>query len=538
MFRKFKRRLGMILHSLLPQGKNVQLMHESKTDIVPNLAVNRQNIDERLGSSFDIVFRDFVITIEQRKVPAFILFVKGIVDQGMISDNILKPLMYQTSYSQAGNLLEGMGTIGDLIQNSVLSSGQLKKVHTIEQVVDSVFYGETAIFMSGCHYALIANTQGWETRGVNEPDTESVVRGPREGFSETLLTNTSLLRRRIRNPNLVFESMIIGKQTKTSVCIGYIKGVAKEEIFREVKRRLEKIDTDAVLESGYLEEFIEDTPFTPFSTIGNTEKPDIAAAKMLEGRVCILTDGTPFVLTVPYLLIESFQTSEDYYSRPFYTLLLRWIRYIAYAITILLPGLYVSIASFHQDMVPTPLLLTMAAEREGTPFPAVVEAIGMGLIFEVLREAGVRLPKPVGQAVSIVGALIIGESSVRAGLIGAPMVIMVAFTAITSFVIPAQLDSGAVLRLAYTILAGILGIFGLTAGVLITAAHLVRLRSFGVPYLTPLAPIVISDLKDVLMRAPMWLMWDRPALLSKNTQRQSRTLMPAPSGPDDKEEQT
>jgi len=260
---------------------------------------------------------------------------------------------------------------------------------------------------------------------VEEPDTEAVVRGPREGFTENLKTNTALLRRKIKNPNLRFELIKLGNQTNTNVCITYIKGICNEKFVTEARKRLKHIKTDSILESGYIEAFIEDAPYSPFATVANSEKPDVTAAKILEGRLAVLVDGTPIALTVPYLFMEGFQSSEDYYSRPYYVTLVRWIRFLAFFITVYLPSLYVAATTFHQELIPTPLLVTMIAAKEGTPFPAFVEALLMGLIFEILREAGVRMPRPIGQAVSIVGALVIGEASVSAGLIGAPMVIIV-----------------------------------------------------------------------------------------------------------------
>ncbi|HEX3030424.1 MAG TPA: spore germination protein, partial [Clostridia bacterium] len=288
----------------------------------------------------------------------------------------------------------------------------------------------------------------------------------------------------------------------------------------EIKIRLNRIHTDAVLESGYIEAFIEDAPFSIFSTVGNSEKPDTAAAKILEGRAAILVDGTPFVLTVPMLFIESFQSSEDYYSRPFYSSLVRAIRYLGYFITIIAPAAYVALTTFHQELIPTLLLFTVAAGHEGIPFTSVIEALIMIVIFEILREAGVRLPKPIGSAVSIVGALVIGESAVSAGLIGPIMVIVVALTAISSFVIPAQTDSASILRYFLLILAGLIGGFGIIMGVLLVFIHLASLRSFGTPYLSPIAPFVPTDMKDSFIRMSLRKMVTRPSLIGSNRYRQ------------------
>jgi spore germination protein KA len=319
-----------------------------------------------------------------------------------------------------------------------------------------------------------------------------------------------MLRRKIKSPDLMFDSLKIGVRTKTDVCIAYINGLADPKLIEEIKRRLDRIKTDAILESGYIEQFIEDEPYSIFPMIANSEKPDKVAAKLLEGRAAILVDGTPFVLTAPALFIESFQAAEDYYSRPYFASLIRLLRYVSYFISILAPGLYVAISTFHQELIPTDLLLTMAAAHEGVPFPSVLEAAIMIIMFEILREAGVRLPRPIGSAVSIVGALVIGEAAVSAGLIGAPMVIVVAITAVSSFVVPAQTDSGAILRYGFLILAGFMGGFGIAIGLLAVLFYMASLKSFGVPYLSSLAPFNASDMKDVFIRAPIWEMNKRP----------------------------
>ena len=288
------------------------------------------------------------------------------------------------------------------------------------------------------------------------------------------------------------------------------------------------------LRSGYIE-YIEDNPLSFLPTVGNSEKPDLVAAKMLEGRVAILTDGTPFVLTVPYLFIEAFQSTEDYYSRPYYASILRLLRFTAFFISEFAPAFYVALTTYHQEMIPPALLISMAAAKEGTPFPAFVEAMIMGVIYEILKEAGVRL-RGRWTGCGIVGALVIGESAVSAGLIGAPMVIVVAITAISAFVVSSISDTVSIMRLLYVILAGALGLFGIMIGIAGFLTHLVSLRSFGVPYLSPLAPTTMQDMKDVFVRAPWWTMFTRPRVIGwKNPVRQKFRLMP--EAPDDDEDE-
>lgn len=496
-----------------------------------NLQENLTKIKEVFSNASDIVIRQFEIGSHVR-IKAFIVYVDGLVDREFVQMNLMKPLMIDMHLSKVDDEFNHKNAL-NIIYQRILTLSEVKETKNFQDAIDYILSGDTALFLDGSSTALITSVHGWKARNVSQPDTEVVVRGSREGFTETLRTSTSQLRRKIKNPNLKFEKMRIGKQTQTDVVIAYIKGIANDKIVGEVKRRLSRIDTDAILESGYLEEYIEDSPFSFMPTVGNSEKPDIVAAKMLEGRVAILTDGTPFVLTVPYLFIEAFQSSEDYYSRPFYASILRLLRFTAYFISVFSPALYVALTTYHQEMLPPAMLISMAAAKEGTPFPAFVEAMIMGIIYEILKEAGIRLPRPVGQAVSIVGALVIGETAVSASLIGAPMVIVVSLTAISSYVVGSISDTVSIMRLVYVIMAGFLGLFGIMIAAAGFLTHMVSLRSFGVPYLTPISPIVPGDLKDVFYRPHRWNMQKRPELIGQNdTVRQKPDLMPKPSGDD------
>ena len=290
----------------------------------------------------------------------------------------------------------------------------------------------------------------------------------------------------------------------------YIEGIVKPGLVDELKQRLGAISTDSVLDSGYVEAYIEDAPYSIFPTVGNSERPDTIASRILEGRAAVIVDGSPYVLTMPMVYIESFQSPEDYYIRPYYASALRVIRVICFLTTILGPALYVAITTFHQELIPTLLLYTMAAGLANVPFPALVEALMMVVTFDILKEAGVRLPKPIGSAVSIVGALVIGQSAVSAGLIGPFMIIVVAITAITSFAVPAQTDSISLMRYIFLLLAGFLGGFGIMMGLLFILTYLVALRSFGVCYLSPIMPLSKQGMKDCFVRMPLWKMVKRP----------------------------
>lgn len=491
-----------------------------------NLKENLEVIKKIFGSSNDINYREFSFG-QNLQIKAALIFLEGMTNKTEINDTIMKPFMYD---SRLTNLEEKLDFDNlNAIKTSMLSSSSVEQVSLINDIVEACLSGDTILLIDKTKDALVINTRGWDKRAIAEPKTESSVRGPREGFTETLHINKALLRRKIKNQNLTMEEMKIGKQTKTSVCIAYLNGIVNPKLISEIKYRLNRINTDAILESGYIEEFIEDAPFSIFTTVGNSEKPDKVAAKLLEGRAAILVDGTPFVLTVPLLFIEGFQSAEDYYSRPYFSSFVRIIRFIAYGISLLAPAVYVALSTFNHDLIPTELLFTMSAAHEGVPFPAVIEAVIMIVIFEILREAGVRLPRNEGQAISIVGALVIGQAAVSAGLIGAPMVIVVSLTAVSSFVVTPHLDSSMFLRILFLTMSGIFGAFGIAIALLGVLIHLCSLKSFGTPYLSPLAPLSIKDLKDTFLRFPIWAMITRPRAIGwNNIKRQETGLKPSP----------
>lgn len=491
-----------------------------------SLSENLNALNGRLAGSSDVVCHRFFYGGAARRQAA-ILYIDGMIDTELVNENILKPLICSSGSSrdEAGGMNES-----EYVESVLLFAGAVEKTTSADEALSDFLSGDTLLLMEGSKEVLAISLRGWKTRGIEEPQTESVVRGPREGFTETMRTNTAMLRRKIKNSDLVFEPFKIGVRTKTDVCVAYIKGLADPALIAEIGRRLKRINTDAILESGYIEQFIEDAPYSIFATVANSEKPDKVAAKLLEGRAAIIVDGTPFVLTVPAMFFESFQSAEDYYSRPFFASIIRVIRFIAFFISVTAPALYVALTTFHQEMIPTPLLLTMAAAHEGVPFPSVLEAGLMIVAFEILKEAGVRLPRPIGQAVSIVGALVIGEAAVSAGLIGAPMVIVVAVTAVASFVVPPQTDSGAIMRFLLLVLAGFMGGFGIAIGILAIFLRMAALRSFGTPYLSPVAPFHKSDMKDSVIRMPLWKMNERPKdIVTEDRIRQGPDLKPGPA---------
>ncbi|CAM3756210.1 spore germination protein [Cohnella lubricantis] len=493
------------------------------------LQANLNAIRRELGDSSDLTIR--LIRDDSGRVLAAVVYIDGIVIFDTINQMLLSPIMERVHELSSGRSSLSAADMRALLEAGTIQLGRVRETYDLSHLIEELLTGSTIILSDGSSVAFAAATRGGEKRSVDEPSSQTVARGPKEGFTEDVQTNISLIRRRIKSPLIRVENRLLGKHTKTVTSVVYMKGIAREEVVEEIRRRLSRIEVDSILESGYVEEFIQDEVWTPFPTIQNSERPDAIAAGILEGQVAIVVDGSPFVLLAPVTFVKFFQSSEDYYQRFDIATFLRVIRMVSFFISMLLPSLYIAITTFHQEMLPTPLLISLAAQREGVPFPALIEAMLMEVTFEVLREAGVRMPRIIGPAISIVGALVLGQAAVQAGLVSAAMIIVVSFTAIANFVIPAlnMAIAARLIRFAMMLLAATLGLFGIMSGVMILLIHLVSLKSFGVPYMTPLAPLKISNLKDVLVRAPWWLMKTRPSVISTEDRvRQAPGLKPGP----------
>lgn len=498
-FRKRK-----MLHQLKKTGS---LPSYNKEDVVSaDITTNEQILREIFKNCSDFIIRPIQLN-SQTKV--LLVYVDGLVDTKALDEIVLKPMMFE-------GLPDHVHTMGQALGQQLVAIAQVKTVLNISELVDDVLKANVAILVNGETTALMADLKGFEKRSVEEAASEVTIRGPRDGFTECLRTNTTLLRRRIRSARLKLEAFTVGELSQTDIAIAYIEGIASDSLLTEVRERINRIQIDGILESEYLEEFIEDVPFSPFPQIQNTERPDIVAANLLEGKVAIMVDNTPFALIIPMTFWSGLQAVEDYYERPIYTTFIRFIRFILLNISQFLPSIYVALTTFHPQLIPTGLLVSVVAARETVPFPAIIEALIMEFMFEGLREAGIRLPKPVGSAVSIVGALVIGQAAVQAGIVSAPMVIVVATTGIASFAIP-RYNFGAafrMIRFVMLLLAGALGLYGIIVGFIALTIHLVNLRSFGVPYFSPVAPQIPGDLRDVVIRAPRWAFNYRPAFFS------------------------
>ncbi|MFD2925640.1 spore germination protein [Halobacillus naozhouensis] len=491
-----------------------------------DLAINLKEIKRAFGHSSDLVVREFTIDNDLSLRTAAI-YMRGLVDEKSVNEFVLESIKVEASGAGEVN----RENVFDFIKTHAISVGEVKVLQDWDKLILSILSGHTAILVDGSSKIITGSTQGGETRQVSEPSAQLVIRGPKESFTESIGTNAALIRRRIKSPNLWVETMQIGSTTHTDVALMYIDGIVDKKVLREAKKRVKRIDIDGILESGYIEQLIQDQPYSPFPTIYNTERPDAVVGNLLEGRVAILVDGTPFVLVIPALFIQFFQSPADYYQNFFIGSFLRLLRLATYILALLTPALYIALTTFHPQMIPTRLLISLAAQNEGVPFPLFVEVMLMEITFEILREAGVRMPRAVGQAVSIVGGLVLGQAAVQAGIVSAATVIVVALTGIASFAFPSY-NIGVparLLRFLMMILAGSFGLYGVAMALFILVAHLSSLRSFGIPYLSPFAPFVWSDIKDTLVRKPIWSLILRPRLINQqNIKRQEKGQKPAP----------
>jgi len=476
-----------------------------------SLSENIYTIKEALGNSNDVIIREVILDKLDNQLIALI-HIDGLSDKTIITDIILENLMLEID-----NPPENIDNNINYIKKHCLAVGDIKEILDFTAFYNAILNGETVILLEGQSVGIATDTKYAKDRAITEPTTESVIRGPRESFTETMRTNTALIRRKIKSPDLWIKSLVIGQVTQTDVAVIYINGIANDKIVQEVVDRLNRIDIDGVLETGYLEDFIQDSKFTIFPMVYNTERPDVVAAELLEGKIAILVDGTPLVLTVPVVFTSFFQAAEDYYQNWIISSLIRMLRFLGISLSLILPSLYVAVTTFHQEMLPTPMLISIASQREGVPFPAVVEALIMEVSYEVLREAGLRMPRTIGPAVSIVGTLVIGQAAVDAGIASAVMVIIVALTAICSFLFPAYGLSNTVrvLRFPLMLLASVFGLFGVMFGVMMILLHLCSLRSFGIPYMNPFGPFILNDQKDSLILFPRTALRTRPRLIGQ-----------------------
>lgn len=475
--------------------------------------VMRAWLDAEWGHCSDLQTRELEVAGEN----ITLVWLRGLVDLVRLESGILQPLA-QVSRRRI--------QMNELV--SILHTVNVREISTKSQFNAAVADGQVVLWMRGKSQSLVLDVSDAPGRSINKAENEPTLEGPQEAFIEQLDKNLALLRKRIRSPRLKAISVRVGEYSNSTVCVVYIEGIAKPTLVQEAIHRIHNISVDGLNDINKLRELIGDAPFTLFLTTEETERPDRVCGNLLQGRIAIMVDGSPNCLLVPAQFIHFLVAVDDYYFHYTLTLFIRMLRHVAYWTSLLLPALYVALLSYNQDLLPTPLLVTVAAQHRGIPFPTIIEALLMLMVFEVLREAGTRLPRAVGQSVSIVGTLIVGDSAVRAGLVSPGMVIVIAGTGVASFALPAYgfVNSSRLIQFAFVVAAGICGLVGILILSLILVTHLVSLRSFGVPYMAPIAPFSWSDMKDMFIRAPWFAMKRRPTHLETVNEVSNRTPVP------------
>ena len=468
---------------------------------------NIERLLNELGNSSDVSFR-MVESPYQKTLKAAVIHLDGLADENIINENIMTPLI---QWLKESNQVVTVKEIEEQIPQ-ILTVSQLTIKKNWHEFMSAVLTGDTVILLNGSSKIFIGNTKKLQSRAVTEPTSQTVVRGPKDSFTENLRTNTSLIRARIQDSNLRLDSMKIGSVTQTDIGIMYIQGNADERIVEEIKERLKEIKVDGVLESNYIEEFIRDDRTTIFPLLLNTERPDAVVGNLLEGRIAIIVQGTPFVLIAPAIFSQFFQSPEDYYQNYYIDSFLRMLRFGSFFLSMYASAIYLALITHHQGLIPNTLMVSLMAQRERVPFPAIVEMIVMELAFEMLREAGIRMPRAIGPAVSIVGALILGQAAVEAGFVSAAVVIIVAISAISNFTLPSTsiVNAARGFRFILILISAFIGLYGILLMTLCIWLHISSLRSFGIPYFSPFAPFDFKEQKDTLVRFSL------PSLLKKH----------------------
>lgn len=507
-------KIKLNFHTRVHKNKNELNKSLATSPLQKQMYTNLEMLQTIMGDSEDIITRK--ITIKGEEDFVVVIHISGISDEEQIERTIISPLL--SVQIECKNIQKAFMQMKQAITASNVKIGENWK-----DVSNAILAGDTAVFINGWNQAFLVSTTKIEARAITESSTQTVIRGPKDSFTEHFGTNVALVRGRLQSPNVRLETFHIGKETQTNVGLMYIKGIANNEIVAEVNKSLKQIDIDGVLESAYIESYLRDDTLNLFPTLINTERPDVVIGNLLEGRIAIFVHGTPFVLIGPATFIQFFQISEDYYGNQYISTFIRNLRFLSFFISTFLPAVYIALVSHHQGLIPTLLLISVALQREGVPFPQIIEMFVMLLVFEILHEAGIRMPRVVGQTLSIVGALILGQAAVQAGIVSAIVVIIVSITGLAKFTIPNQnmATVSRFFRFVFLLFAAFLGLYGIILGILLVVLHMCSIRSFGVPYMAPLSPLRINELKDVFIRFPLTsLLKQRPSPAS--TQNKTR----------------
>ncbi|MDA8233333.1 MAG: spore germination protein [Clostridia bacterium] len=495
----------------LPEQDGQPVVDIHSPEIYTDLGLNLTKLKARfhIPPNTDIIIREFTIPLNP-PIKGALVFMEGLASRDTINSHVLLPLMLLTNLDEQGR---NLNTI-TIVMERLLPGNQVEEKDAFDDLVQGIMAGTTMILLDGYNKGMLVETKGWEHRTVGRPNVENVVRGPQEAFVEHIRVNTALVRKRLRCDTLVTEMFKVGRLSNVDCAVLYLEGLTNPKLIEEIRRRIKAIDTDYITDTGTLEQFIEDNPASLIPGQLYTERPDRVAAHLTEGHVAIMVDGDPFVLIVPITLWSLLHAAEDAYIRWPYASLLRMVRTLAVFMTLLLPSFYISIVNYHPEMIPTDLLLAVAASRETIPFPAVWEIIFMEISFELIREASVRIPSLIGPTLGIVGAIILGQAAVQANIISPLLVIIVALTGLGSFAIPNYSMSLAMrtLRFVFLFLSSAFGFYGLAIGVFVTIIHICSQKSFGVPILSPVSPFRPPS-GDIILRRPVWQQEQRPMFM-------------------------
>lgn len=520
-FRKVNRKAKKIAST---GPRQVPLPHDFK-EVSSSLADNEAYLRQEFADISDIVFRQFYAG----GVKILAVWFDGLINN-KVNEDVFRALMLGMPDKQLLEVAKGKRI--DFINKCSLPFYDTQQVTDLEEIKRWILMSKMVLLVDGCPSGLMVDAENRPQRYIAEPVVEPTVLGPHEGFVENLRTNTALIRSRLGDAMLKSEDYIIGRRTNTLVTLMYVADIANPEVIKEARRRIGRIDIDGILDSSYLKEMIQDHAFTVFPLIKGTERPDIVVADLLEGKFALVVNGSPQVLTAPALFIEFLQATDDYYIKPTVVWFIRALRFLSIFISTNLSGVYVALITYHQEMIPIPLVFSIAGTRERVSLPAFFDALFLLIVFEILWESSIRLPRVVGATITIVGALILGEAAVQSGLVSPTLVIVIAISAVTNFALGSGYDLALavrVIRLAILTAGGILGFYGIALVSLFFLLHMAGLRSFGVPYFEPLAPLILKEMKDTIYRAPRWDFKERPALIAgKDITRTNTPPPPAP----------
>ena len=451
----------------------------------------------------DISCRNIVVA----QTELFVFYIDCLIDKNYLSQSVFAPLLKLKAVTKKQI-------------SSLLSACDVSEISSKEDIINKILNGCAIILINNDDSAIAVSATNYSTRSISEPPTSQVTKGPREGFVEDLSINLSLLRRRIKSANLSVEKLVVGKQTQTKIAVVYLNNIADKKLIKTITSKLKTINIDGIIDSYYIESLLEEGNQPFLRRLGNSEKPDVIASRILEGRVALVVDGSPIVLTAPFMLIEDLQSPEDYYSIPPKATFVRVIRLIGLILGFLLPGIYVALQSFHYKVLPINFLVTLLSSIQGISFPPLIEILFVLFLFDILAEASARMPKLLGMALSIIGALVLGETTVSAGIISPPSIVVVAISSIMLFIVPDQVQQVSLLRILFTVIGGIAGFYGLLMGFITLTTYLISTNGYGVPLLCPIAPSIKNDKQDAIVKKPLASITKRP--LSISTKNKTR----------------